>query len=132
MEKNFDGWNTHKKLIETGVKNILFKEGEIWWCAVGINVGEESSGKGANYRRPVIVIKKLSGKNCIGVPLSTKPKFGSWFCEIRIFQTEKRYALLHQVKMFSVQRFNQRLTTLDHEDFDLIRKKLEALLGLSS
>ena len=131
MKKDFDGWNKQKKIIETAQKNILFKEGEVWWCTVGHNVGEESCGKGEYFRRPIIIIKKLSGKNCIGIPLSTQPKSGSWFCEIHL-KEEKRWALLYQIRMFSVLRFNQRLATLEYEDFLVLRKKLEALLEFSS
>ena len=36
---------------------VLFKEREIWWIAVGRNVGEESNGKGNRFSRPVIVFK---------------------------------------------------------------------------
>ncbi len=60
MEKNFDSWNTKKKEIDTSVSNekIYFREGDIWWCTIGINVGAESNGKGFEFRRPVLVYKK--------------------------------------------------------------------------
>jgi len=130
MEKDFDLWNVHKKLIENESKKILFKEGEVWWCAVGINVGQESCGKGGTGRRPVLIIKKLSGKNCIAIPLSTKQKTGSWFSEIKI-QGINQCALLHQIRMFSTKRFQRRLTTIEPEEFSVIKEKIELLLDLS-
>jgi mRNA interferase MazF len=36
-----------------------FKNGEIWWCSIGENIGSEMYGKGEFYRRPVLVIRKL-------------------------------------------------------------------------
>ena len=38
----------------------LFKEGEIWWCGIGMNIGREIFGKGAKFIRPVVVLKKLN------------------------------------------------------------------------
>ncbi len=130
MEKDFDRWNTHKKLIETDTQKFLFKEGEIWWCSMGINVGNESCGKGNLFRRPIVIIKKLSGENCIGIPLSTQRKSGSWFVEITV-QNEPRWALLYQIRMFSVKRFHRRLATLEPSDIKKVKEKLELLLKLS-
>lgn len=130
MEKDFDGWNAHKKLIETDTKKILFKEGEIWWCSVGTNVGNESCGKGMLFRRPILILKKLSGENCIGIPLSTKQKSGSWFIEIKV-HGEPRWALLYQIRMFSTKRFHRRLAALETDDMKRVKEKLESLLKLS-
>lgn len=40
-QKDFDGWNEKKKKIGEDVCNIYFKEREIWWCSIGINIGYE-------------------------------------------------------------------------------------------
>lgn len=130
MEKDFNKWNEQKKRLEGINQKFLFKQGEVWWCAVGVNVADESCGKGDVFGRPVLVLKKLSSKNYIGVPLSTKRKTGTWFVDVRV-HGEVVSALLYQVRMFSVNRFQRRLTTLDVDDFSLVKEKLEALLELS-
>ena len=38
----------------------LFKEGEIWWCSIGLNVGDEEYGKGPFFQRPVLIFKKFT------------------------------------------------------------------------
>ena len=43
---------------------------------------------------------------------------------------EKRYALLYQIRMFSANRFQRRLASLDEADFKRVKEKLEALLEL--
>jgi mRNA interferase MazF len=130
MRKDFDDWNEKKKHLE-GRKNVfLFKTGDVWWCSVGLNVCTESCGKGESYQRPVLVLKKLSGNNFIGIPLSTQKKEGTWFAEITI-HGEKRYALLYQVRMFHTNRFQRRLAALDDADMAVVREKLDALLELS-
>lgn len=129
MQKDFDNWNNKKKEIENINKKFLFKEGDIWWCSVGLNIKSESCGKGENFQRPVLVLKKLSGDSFIGLPLSTQEKNGTWFTDISI-NNEKRYVLLYQIKMFNTNRFQRRISTLDEKDFINVKEKLEQLLGL--
>lgn len=131
MKKDFDEWNSKKKEIENLTKKFLFKNGDIWWCSVGLNVQTESCGKGDNFQRPVLVLRKLSQNSFIGIPLSTQKKEGSWFEKITV-HGEKRYALLYQIRMFNTNRFQRRLATLDDVDFARVKEKLEALLELSN
>ncbi len=131
MKKDFDTWNAKKKKLEEVSEKFLFKTGDIWWCSVGLNVRVESCGKGENYQRPVLVLKKLSAESFIGIPLSTQEKVGSWFIDITV-RGEKRYALLYQIRMFSTSRFQRRFATLDDTDFSRVKQKLEALLELSN
>lgn len=129
MNKDFDHWNTKKKKLEEVKDKFLFKQGDIWWCSVGLNIRTESCGKGENYQRPVLILKKLSSESFIGIPLSTKEKIGSWFIDITI-RGEKRYGLLYQIRMFSTNRFQHRFAALDEADFKRIKEKLKALLEL--
>ena len=46
MPKDFDQWNIKKKKHDTSKRYLFFKEGEIWWCSLGVNVCEEVYGKG--------------------------------------------------------------------------------------
>ncbi len=129
MYKDFDKWNEKKKLLDKKDINFFFKESEVWWCSVGINVAVESCGKGNTFRRPILILKKLSNDAFIGIPLSTQSKFGSWFTFVSILGL-KRCALLYQVRMVSANRLQRRITALDSEDFALVKQKLEKLLEL--
>lgn len=129
MEKDFDKWNNIKKKLENKNKKFFFKEGEIWWMSVGVNIANESCGKGETFRRPVLILRKLSGNSFIGIPLSSKDKVGTWFCDITI-NDQKRTILLYQIRMFSTNRFESRLATLDENDFKKVKKQLEQLLKL--
>ncbi len=129
MEKDFDRWNFQKKKIDSYRGDVLFKEGEIWWCSVGLNIGDESYGKGPTFRRPILVLKKLSRNLCIGIPLSTKLKTGTWFATISITEGS-RTILLYQIRAFSAKRFQRRLAVLDEQGFKHVKQKLEQLLEL--
>lgn len=77
--KDFDGWIELKKDMDKFRKLPTISEGEVWWCEVGTNVGVEISGKGGRYSRTVLVLKKLSKFGFMAVPLTSKPREGSWY-----------------------------------------------------
>jgi mRNA-degrading endonuclease toxin of MazEF toxin-antitoxin module len=131
LDKDFDGWNIQKKVIEDRSADVLFHASEIWWCSVGINIATESCGKGSNFRRPVLVLRKLSRSSFIGIPLTSQPKTGTWFAEISV-HGEPRWALLYQIRMFSTNRLQRRMTTLEAVDMVKIKQNLETLLELSN
>lgn len=61
MLKKFLEWiGIKEKIHNTSRGPRLYKEGDIWWCAVGENIGIEINGKGKMFSRPVLVYKKLS------------------------------------------------------------------------
>ncbi len=60
MEKDFEAWHKKKVGIHKKPKTVFFHEREIWWCALGANVGNEQDGKGALFTRPVLILKKGS------------------------------------------------------------------------
>ena len=62
--KNFDQWNEVKKETDTNVALPLFKEREIYNAKIGENIGFEQSGKGDEFVRPVLILKKLSVVSC--------------------------------------------------------------------
>ncbi len=59
MQKDFDRWNNQKKVIQQlNNQGILFSEREVWWCALGENIGDEENGKNELFERPVLIIRK--------------------------------------------------------------------------
>lgn len=130
MLLGYDDWNQKKKELASTERPIFFKEGEIWWCSLGLNLGNESFGKGNEFRRPVLVLKKLTSDSCIILPITSIARLGSWFEGISV-SGEMRWVMLHQIRMVHTKRFQRRLATLDIPDFSRVKEKLEALLELS-
>jgi mRNA interferase MazF len=55
--KNFEDWgNLKPKLDESDHKPPFAKEGEVWWCNCGENIGSEIYGKGKKFLRPFAII----------------------------------------------------------------------------
>ena len=71
--KDFDAWNEDKKVVHGSAAQVRFKDREVWWCKVGINVGYEINGK-TLFLRPVLIIRKISSNTFIGIPLTRKEK----------------------------------------------------------
>jgi mRNA interferase MazF len=133
MEERFNEWNIKKQKLNNNdkFKSIYFKQGDIWWSSIGQNIGSESYGKGQDFRRPVLILKKLSSELFIGVPLSSKEKNGTWFVPIT-FQGENRIALIYQIRTLHSKRLTLKMGQLDDTDFNLVKEKLEDLLELSN
>ncbi len=127
LSEKYDNWNSKKKEIASQKSDIVFSEGDIWWCSVGINIGTEVFGKGENFRRPVLVLRKLSHETCIGIPLTSKEKIGTWFQEIT-FNNQRNWAMLYQVRMIHSNRFQRRLAVVDHASLVSVKEKLQQLL----
>lgn len=60
MPKDFDKWSRNKKLLEEhAYAQLSFHEREIWWCSLGLNLGDEQDGKHQDFERPVLVLRFL-------------------------------------------------------------------------
>lgn len=126
MLKDFEKWNSVKQRLDTKEKHLFFKEGEIWWVSLGINIAVEVCGKGET-NRPVLILRKLSKDSCIVLPLTSRARAGSWFRKILV-KGQPNWILLHQIKFLSINHFQKRIEQISEEDFIEIKKELRLLL----
>lgn len=127
MEKNFADWHSIKIKLDARHEAPTFQEREIWWCAIGVNVGYEIYGKSDIFTRPVLVIRKFSRFTFLGVPLTSKRKDGLYSCHIH-FKNEKGSALLDQVRTLDSRRLIERMGYLTDEQFGEIQRRLTTIL----
>ena len=71
MTKRFDEWNDTKKTVHKKTEVAHFREREIYVSTLGSNVGFEQDGKGDDFVRPVLVVRKFSKYSFIGIPLTS-------------------------------------------------------------
>lgn len=122
--KDFDQWNKEKKGLEDVGHDILsFHEREIWWCSIGVNLGDEQDGKNELFERPVLVLKKFNNKVAWVLPMSTKPKDGIYY---HMLEHEKQTfsVILSQLRLVSVKRFRRFVRKISPHQFELIQNKL--------
>jgi mRNA-degrading endonuclease toxin of MazEF toxin-antitoxin module len=127
MDKDFDGWIKLKKKIDiNSIGPLFFKEGDVWWTAIGENIGVEINGKSEVFSRPVLVYKKLSKLGCMIVPFSTKIKKGTWYSNIS-FLGKNCIAHLAQARVISSARLYEKLGTLDEKQYKKVKDDFHRL-----
>jgi hypothetical protein len=67
MEKHFDRWSRHKRTLHALGERPFYHAREIWWCAVGVNIGNELNGTGKEHDRPVLVIQPFNAETFFGI-----------------------------------------------------------------
>lgn len=131
MHKDFDRWNKEKKNLEkTSSKILVFHEREIWWCSIGINLGDEQDGKNELFERPVLVLRKFNNKIAWVLPMSTKKKEGIYY---HLLEHEEKIftVILSQLRLLSVKRFRRFVRKISPHQFDIIKDKVVAILRKS-
>ena len=118
--KDFDGWNIKKKDVNSNEHNPpMFKERDVWWLSVGINVGFEEDGKHENFVRPVLILKKFNRMLFLGVPLSRQLKDNFYYLPITL-QGETVSVLISQIRVFSSKRMWNKIGELDSKDHEKV------------
>ena len=131
MEENFDKWNQIKKNVQEDEKNRLFKQRDIFFINMGQNIGFEQNGKGENFVRPIVILKKITNQMFIGIPLSSQIKEGDWFFKFEFNIKDKislNIAILPQIRMFSSKRLLNKIGVMKIEDFEKMKDKIKKFI----
>src|SRR3989344_5668604 len=128
--KDFDSWNELKKKIEADKNNPdkFPKEGEVWMSSLGRNIGFEQNGSGANFSRPILIVKKFNNHMFWCVSLSTKQKDFDFYFNYTDQNNQKVSAILAQMKLVSVKRLKRKLYELSRDKLQEIKLKLKSFL----
>jgi len=81
-EKPFERWNEVKSDLNRRGSQ-LFQEQEIWWCALGVNVGSEQDGKHGLFERPVLIFRKFNRELFWGLPMTGTVRHGKYYFNFR-------------------------------------------------
>jgi len=101
LKITYDNWN-HKKKNLNEKKNLpSFQEREIVFITMGKNIGYEQDGKGADFLRPVLVLKRFNKEQFVGFAMTSKyHKQEKFYYKLK----EDSYVILSQVKTYSAKR----------------------------
>jgi len=127
--KQFDKWNTLKETLHSSKKENFFKERDIFWASIGVNIGFEQDGKGEIFSRPILILKKYNKNIFLGIPLSTQIKQGSFFFEFEL-NGKTSNALLVQARVYDAKRLENKIGKINQEDFDTLKIKFRELLNV--
>lgn len=128
MAKDYKKWHRVKSRIENEFILKKFNTREIWWCALGENIGVEIDGKNQLYQRPVLILLKFNKYMFWAVPLSTQTKEGKIFSPF-IHKGKNETALLAQMRLISSKRLVNRMGRVNPQTFKEIIRSVSNLLN---
>ena len=117
-----------KKAVNAKTNRITFKERDVWWCKLGVNVGDEEDGKGSNSSRPVLVLKKFSQKLFVAIPLSTQIKDKDYYHKFE-FKGKLQSVILTQIRLLDSKRLYAIMGRVASPDFKIIKDKVLKILS---
>ena len=130
MLKRFIDWiYTKIRIDEQERGGIIIKEGEVRWCSLGVNVGDEENGKGEVFRRPVLVFKKFNNNIFWGIPMSTKNKDNIYYVKVLLKDIEQS-ALISQLRVLDTKRLDTQIGYLSDIDFVRVQISVRNLIIL--
>lgn len=128
----FDNWNEVKKQSNTNERKLSIKAREIFWMKLGQNIGSEEYGKGKDFTRPVLIVRKLTHDLFIGIPTTSNTKNNDYFHPItytlKSNEIRKSSAMILQIRVFSIKRLLNRLGMIDKKQFNKIIEKSKKLI----
>ena len=116
-------WTRLKIKLHFSGRVVYFKEKQIWWIAVGQNIGDEQNGKNSNFERPVLILKKFNMNMFLGVPISTKIKDDQYKYTFTNNGTQFS-ANLSQIRVFSTKRLLRKVGVMENADFEQVKAVL--------
>ena len=116
--KDFINW--HKLKSNFQIRDVLF-------CSIGENVGFEQDGRGEEFLRPVVVVKKFNKEVFLGVPLTHTDKKGKYYFSFNL-NKETSVAILSQIRLFDAKRIKYKIGMMSGQDFNSLKEKIRQLL----
>jgi mRNA interferase MazF len=117
MQKDFEKWNQLKQKIDSTNRQIIYKDRDVWWCSIGINIGHEENGKNDFFTRPILILRKFNKQIFLGAPLTTKCKENKFYFRIN-FKDKEQSAMLSQIRVFESKRLKK-----EWENFRIINSR---------
>jgi len=127
--KDYSRWHALKAELNRRRSNNkrFIKERQVWYCAIGVNIGSEQDGKGNDFSRPVVIFKVFNRDIFLGIPLTSTLRFPPHYTPTFIHGREGA-AILSQVRLFDRKRLIRYMGMVDQNNFSEIQRDLKALL----
>ncbi len=130
-EKDYQNWHELKKAIDQVDFPLPFKEREIWWMSLGVNIGVEIDGKGELLEQPALIIKKYNRDHAWIVPLTSseiKPIEGVHIPIYHSAMGDKSVAVISQSQSISSKRLTYSICLLPPDQFIKILEAIKEAL----
>ena len=124
----FDQWNDLKKITHENTSQVFFHHREVWFLRMGKNVGFEQGGKGKEFERPVIVLKKFNQDIFLCVPLASQDKNGKYYFEVPPIRGIKNLAIISQIRLIDKRRLQEKIGVVPKDVFLELKKIITEMI----
>lgn len=121
-------WAKYKIRLNLREETIYFKERQIWWASVGINIGCEIDGKHNQFERPVLIYKKISPSAFWAIPLTSKNKDYCYYIKTKDNLNNERILIISQIKLLSVNRLQRKIGKIEAYEYAKIGESINNLV----
>ena len=128
MKKDYQSWHIKKGLLDQRSTRPYFDERQIWWVAIGQNIGDEEDGKGEDFARPVLIVRKFNQNLFYGLSLSTTSRRGRYYLPLNCLNGTVSVALLSHLRDYDTKRLLKKHTVVSREDFAALKGRLSELI----
>ena len=136
----FVSWMKLKVKLHVFNNGLSYKQRDIWWANVGLNIGSEQNGKNDNFERPVLVLRKFGQNIFWGIPLTSNIKEHIYNHRIKykaycknemgeLCEEEKSgVVILNQLKTMSNKRLIRKIGVISEGEFEIVRERIKELV----
>ena len=128
MKKDFMLWHSKKSELHEYKERPFFHEREVWFSSVGANIGFEQDGKGENFLRPVVVLKKFNYDIFWGIPTTKGNKVDPYHFHFCYKENKYTTAILSQLKLIDSKRLLYPIGNVSEVDFVEMKKRITSFL----
>jgi mRNA interferase MazF len=118
--------NKQKELNMRKPPPPFVSERDVWWTAIGTNVGSEINGKDKDFMRPVLILKKLRADFYIVLPITSKPHYGPWYVKSSL-KGRDQFICLHQVQAMDFRRLDSKMGQMSEHQFEKVKEAFSLL-----
>jgi len=117
-----------KQNINKKVKILYFREWQIWYINMWINIWFEEDGKKENFSRPVLILKKFSKDTFLWIPTTSIIKKWKFYYNIGEIKWIQNFLILSQIRLYSSKRLLSHIWWISMEEWKNIKKKINKLI----
>ena len=128
-KEDFCHWNEQKQRAHFDKQRPFFHEQEVWFCALGANIGFEQDGRGEGFLRPVLILKKFNNEIFWALPMTKNIKRGTYYVTVSFRENEQSSLILSQIRLADAKRLIYKAGTIKQQDFETIKGKIRQLLA---
>ena len=128
-DDEFNKWNRKKQETHIEKQRPFFHEREVWFCSLGVNIGFEQDGRGLDFLRPVMILKKFNNQIFWALPMTKNVKEGKYYYVVSIGARKQSALILSQIRLVDAKRLAYKIGAVKQEDLAIIKQKIKQLLA---